>query len=242
VIATDRSLGPVVGGHLPVPPERVTVIPNAIDLGACDRLASPPEGRALRAASGLAARDVVWLSVGRLEENKGFHVMARALASLASRGRADWRWVLVGEGPFRPRLQALVGELGLGSSVVFAGRVDDAELHAWYEAATVFVHPTLYEGSSLVTLEAMAHRRAVVATRAGGLPDKVAPGVNGWLVPPGDAAALAGALEAALGARHRLEEMGRASRETVVRDFAWPAVAARTLELYRRLLDRGQTS
>ena len=49
------------------------------------------------------------------------------------------------------------------------------------------MHPTRYEGSSLVTLEAMAHRRPVVATRAGGLPDKVRPGVNGWLVTPDDA-------------------------------------------------------
>ena len=50
-----------------------------------------------------------------------------------------------------------------------------ATLHAWYDAADLFVHPTRYEGSSLVTLEAMLHRRPVLATRAGGLPDKVIP-------------------------------------------------------------------
>ena len=73
-----------------------------------------------------------------------------------------------------------------------AGRVDDALLHALYEAADVFVHATRYEGSSLVTLEAMAHARCVVATRAGGIPDKVVPGATGWLVDPGDISALAG--------------------------------------------------
>ncbi len=61
---------------------------------------------------------------------------------------------------------------GQGSARVVRGR-------------NALVHPTLYEGSSLVTLEAMAHRRAVVAANAGGLPDKVKPGVNGWLVEPG---------------------------------------------------------
>ena len=66
-----------------------------------------------------------------------------------------------------------------------AGRLEDAALHAWYEAASLFVHPTQYEGSSIVTLEAMAHRRPVVATTAGGLPDKVRDGETGWLVPPG---------------------------------------------------------
>ena len=60
------------------------------------------------------------------------------------------------------------------------------------------MHPTLYEGSSIVTLEAMAHRRAVVASRAGGLPDKVIPGVTGWLVPPGNEEALSAAIAKAL--------------------------------------------
>ena len=86
----------------------------------------------------------------------------------------------------------------LRDRVILTGRVDDPTLHAWYEAATLFVHPTLYEGSSLVTLEAMAHRRAVVATTAGGLPDKVRPGVNGWLVEPGRPDALAAAMSGAL--------------------------------------------
>ena len=92
----------------------------------------------------------------------------------------------------------------------------------------MFVHPTLYEGSSLVTLEAMAHRRAIVATRAGGLPDKVRPGENGWLVPPGDAAALGAALLEAAGQRDALPRLGASSRRLVEASFAWPAVAAAT--------------
>ena len=55
---------------------------------------------------------------------------------------------------------------------MLVGRADDDDLHAWYEAATLFVHPTLYEGSSLVTLEAMAHRRAVVATMPAACPTR----------------------------------------------------------------------
>jgi glycosyltransferase involved in cell wall biosynthesis len=110
-------------------------------------------------------------------------------------------------------------------------------LHAWYEAATVFVHPTLYEGSSLVTLEAMAHGRAVVATRAGGLPDKVQPGQNGWLVAPGDAPALASAIREALAAGPALVEMGRRSRDLAERVFAWPAVTRQLLHVYGGVLE-----
>ena len=116
------------------------------------------------------------------------------------------------------------------------GRADDATLHAWYEAATLFVHPTLYEGSSLVTLEAMAHRRAVVATRAGGLPDKVHPGVNGWLVEPGDVSALAAAISGAIEQPRLLQSFGEASRRIVESDFSWDAAGRATLELYRELL------
>jgi glycosyltransferase involved in cell wall biosynthesis len=119
---------------------------------------------------------------------------------------------------------------------MFAGKTPDADLHAWYEAATLFVHPTRYEGSSIVTLEAMAHRKPIVATRAGGLPDKVKPGENGWLVAPGDAAALAAAIEEALSDPARLLAMGAASREIVAREFAWSVLVERYLDLYRELL------
>jgi glycosyltransferase involved in cell wall biosynthesis len=182
----------------------------------------------------------VLLSVGRLEESKGFHVLVAALAALRDHSgpiaEGRWRWVLAGDGPFRGALQSAIGAAGLTANVHLAGRVSDRDLHAWYEAADLFVHPTLYEGSSLVTLEAMAHRRAVVATIAGGLPDKVRPGVNGWLVAPGDASALAAAISGALGAPGRLPEMGRAGREIVEREFSWEAAAAATLRLYDELL------
>jgi len=144
--------------------------------------------------------------------------------------------VLIGDGPFRGRLISAIAAAGLAARVHLAGRLPDAALHAWYEAADLFVHPTLYEGSSLVTLEAMAHRRAVVATTAGGLPDKVHHGVSGWLVAPGDASALAAAISGALGDPARLPPMGNAGRAIVVREFSWDAAGAATLRLYADLL------
>jgi glycosyltransferase involved in cell wall biosynthesis len=104
------------------------------------------------------------------------------------------------------------------------------------QAATLFVHPTLYEGSSLVTLEAMAHRRPVVASSAGGLPDKVIDGVTGWLVRPCDDEGLADALVRALRRRERLQELGDAGRSLVAREFSWSGVAARMVRLYGDLL------
>jgi glycogen(starch) synthase len=235
----------------------VTVIPNAIDLTAIDRdggrARSAGIAAALRARCGIERDTPVILSVGRLEENKGFHVAARALAELLRREAArpktastleasatsNWRWVLVGDGPYRSEIERIAAAEGLGSRMIVTGRAPDDELHAWYETAALFMHPTLYEGSSLVTLEAMAHERAVIATRAGGLPDKVHPGVNGWLVDPDRADLLADALADALRRdRADLARFGRASRDIVERDFAWPVVAARMMDVYHNLLTR----
>jgi glycosyltransferase involved in cell wall biosynthesis len=182
----------------------------------------------------------VLLSVGRLEENKGFHHLAAALGALSAHGGrlpdGRWRWVVIGDGPFRGRLEAAIREANLGSAAMLIGRAEDKDLHAWYEAATLFVHPTLYEGSSLVTLEAMAHRRAVVATNAGGLPDKIRPGVNGWLVEPGDPSALAAAISGAIDEPHTLAAFGQAGRTIVENEFSWDAAGRATLSLYKELL------
>jgi glycosyltransferase involved in cell wall biosynthesis len=240
IIATDRSLEPAVRTHLRVDPSRVRVIPNALDLPIVDSWAQPSDGVRVRRSLDIGTGDVVLLSVGRLEQNKGFHVLAAALAALRDHsGRiaeGRWRWIVAGEGPFRSALENAVRDAGLTAHVRLLGRVPDADLHAWYEAADLFVHPTLYEGNSLVTLEAMAHRRAVVATTAGGLPDKVRSGVNGWLVPPGDASALAAAISGALGDPSRLPAMGQAGRVIVEQEFSWAAAGAATLRLYDELL------
>jgi glycogen(starch) synthase len=243
VIATDRVLEPAVRHHLGVPSERVRVIPNALDLAVVDTLASDPAAVAeVRRLAGIEPTARVLLSVGRLEANKGFQVLAAALGALREHGMAlqdAWRWVIVGEGPYRPRLQRAIALAGLTDHVIFAGGTSDRELHAWYEAATLFVHPTLYEGSSLVTLEAMAHRRAVVASAAGGIPDKVRPGVNGWLVPPGDPGLLAATLSGALVDLARLAHMGAAGRSIVEAEFSWGITGAATLQLYTDLLKAG---
>ena len=214
VIATDRSLEPL----------RVAASrhPAGADADDSQRARSAHAGRDDRYAHGrgpadyhrLALGERIMLSVGRLEASKGFHVLLRALAAVREHGTLDgrpWRWVALGDGPYRPMLDMLAADLQLERHVRFLGRVRDHEMHAWHELSTLFVHPTLYEGSSLVTLEAMAHRRAVVASAAGGIPDKVRPGQNGWLVAPGDPSTLAAAISGAI-ARSRAPRALRPGR------------------------------
>jgi glycogen synthase len=239
VIATDKSLEPVVLGHLGIPREKMRTIPNALDLRDVDGMIDPARAGELRQQHHLELGDRVLLSVGRLEASKGFHVLLRALGALRDHGALDdrpWHWVVLGDGPYRQMLETLAEELGLQKRVRFLGRVSDHEMHAWHEVSTLFVHPTLYEGSSLVTLEAMAHRRAVIASAAGGLPDKVRPGENGWLVAPGDPSALAAAISGALADPARLAHYGLAGRAIVEREFSWTAAGDATAALYRELL------
>lgn len=233
VIATDRGFVPLVERQLEVDPARIHVVPNGIDLDWCDRLANPAAGHRQRSQAGIGGDELVLLSVGRLQQNKGFHLLAEALG--AWRTRDGWRWVIAGEGPYRRVIDQACDAAGIGNHVLWLGAPETPVLHAWYEAANLFVHPTQYEGSSLVTLEAMAHRLPVLATRAGGLPDKVIPGNTGWLVEPGRCESLVEGLESALHARGHWPSMGTAGRLLAQEQFAWPVVGSQLLQVYEQV-------
>ncbi|MGH9321037.1 MAG: glycosyltransferase family 4 protein [Vicinamibacteria bacterium] len=229
VLAPDASMKEEVKQNLGVEEERMSVVPNAIDLSEIDRrtpavsLEIPPGARVL-------------LSVGRLEPNKGFSYLVRALSRARARLPKDFLWILVGEGPERAKLETEIAREGLDAQARLTGRIGDDELHPLYERCEIFVHPTLYEGSSMVTLEAMAHRKPIVATRAGGIPDKILHRENGLLVPPADVDALEEAIVEALAAGDRLKDWGERSRVRVERHFSWSERVKELVALYEEVL------
>jgi glycosyltransferase involved in cell wall biosynthesis len=237
-IATDACTAPDLPIYLGVDAAKVVVIPSAIDSSENLAPVTPTQTHAMRTKYA-PHDDIVMLSVSRLERNKGYHLYADALARAARTGLLPerWRWILVGSGKERNALEAQVQHLGIAAHVTFAGRVDDDDLQNLYAAADMFVHPTLYEGSSLVTLEAMIHRLPVLATIAGGIPDKVFTGVNGILVTPGSADALYTGLRDMLVAHPRWPEWGAAGAAIVVQTFDWPVVARQNLAVYTQALD-----
>jgi len=229
-IATDACTQDDLPRYLGVDPQRMVVIPSAIDVEECLAWTSDLARAAMRRRFQLDQVDVALLSVSRLERNKGYHILAEALARLRDRLPPRWRWLLVGEGKERAPLEAQVRALGIAEYVSFAGKLTDVELHSLYEEVELVVHPTLYEGSSLVTLEGMVHRKPIVASAAGGIPDKVFDGRNGYLVRPGDAEDLADKIAQALDARAQWPAWGDASVQIVRTTFDWPVVARRTLK------------
>jgi glycosyltransferase involved in cell wall biosynthesis len=153
------------------------------------------------------------LFVGRLDEEKNADQLLRALALLS--GRPDVRGEIVGDGSCRRSLERLAAELGVADRVTFHGLASDQEVLDAYARCDVFCMPGTAELQSLVTMEAMAAGKPVVAADAMALPHLVRPGHNGFLFPPGDVEALAGYLVTLLEDRELRLRMGRAGREIV---------------------------
>jgi glycosyltransferase involved in cell wall biosynthesis len=146
----------------------------------------PPE----RPRPGRAAGEARLLAVGRLERQKGFDLLVRAMASV--RKQAPARLTLVGDGRDRPRLESLVRELSLEECVTLAGYRSDVP--SLMRDADLFVHPARWEGFGLVLLEAMRESLPIVATAVGAIPEVVEDDVTARLVPPDDERALAQAI------------------------------------------------
>ncbi len=238
VVATDEATRDDVPRLLGVPAEKVVVLPNGVDPEEIAALTPADPARVVAEAVPGSARAVpLILSVGRVEAYKGFDDVLGALAVLHDRHAlpAGWMWVMVGGGGAESALRRRI-PAHLEGRVRLLGRVTDAVLHALYARADVFVHATRYEGSSLVTLEAMAHGLPVVATRAGGIPDKVVDDETGHLVAPGDVAALARALADVLQDPARGRAMGTRGRAIVAARFSSAVLIGRTIAVYEELL------
>ncbi|PRX51387.1 glycosyltransferase involved in cell wall biosynthesis [Prauserella shujinwangii] len=150
------------------------------------------------------------LFVGRLDAEKNVHELLEAAALLP-----DVCVELVGDGSERHRLAALATRLGIADRVRFHGFVPDEELVRAYRRCDVFCMPGTAELQSLVTMEAMAAGKPVVAANAMALPHLVRPGHNGWLYPPGDVPELARLLAAVLADEHTRTAMGKASLDLI---------------------------
>ncbi len=235
LIASDTPTVQDIPRYLGVSLDKVVLIPNGIDMDAARNWVSIDVQRVLVQRLQLAQRQPFFLSVGRLEENKGFSLLLDALATIRNYLPSKWLLMIVGEGPERQHLERKIRKYQFRDRVRLLGSVDDITLHNLYELATLFVHPTLFEGSSLVTLEAMCHSRPLIGTKVGGIPDKIVRGENGFLIPPGDTKALADKILLALRDQNKLRAMGTASYHLASERFDWRVVIHRTLDLYHHL-------
>lgn len=204
---------------LGVPPERLRLIPNGVD---CDRWAAPPKGRQTP-----RSERVRLLFAGRLEHVKGPDVLLRAI-SLVSADRA-MHLEIAGAGNLMDSLREQASVCP--HQVTFLGRLSEAELIRTLHRCDIVVIPSRSEGLPLFLLEAMAAGKPVVATRVGAIPDVL--DSDAILTPPGDAEALASAVERLVADPALRDKLSKANLALSAR-FDWRRIAAETAEALRK--------
>ncbi len=225
VIALTPSTARLLRGD-GIPADRVHVIPPGYDPALFAAAAADP-------FPGLPRPRVAY--VGRLAPQKDVGTLLEAFGRLA----AGAQLLVVGDGPDRPALQRRAQPLG--SRVHFTGFMPHVQIPAVLRHVDLLVLPSLYEDLSSVLIEAMAAGLPVVASRVGGTADLVHDGVNGLLVPSRHPAALAAAISRVLADPAAAAGLSAAARRTADA-YAWPGLARKVLEVYRRVTGPGPGS
>jgi len=241
VIAVSKGMRQDVLTCYPnVKPERVHVIHNGIDA----EVYRPHPSDAALAKLGVDPSRPFALFAGRLTRQKGLPLFLAAAHKIDPR----YQLVIVASSPDTPEIDVEVAGLAERvrserGNLVWIGRFIPLEdLIHLYTGAAVFVCPSVYEPFGLVNLEAMACETAVVASRVGGIPEIVVEGETGYLIDydpehlEAFTTALAARVDELLSDADLAAQMGKAGRERVLRHFGWPAIAARTVQLYDSLL------
>jgi len=227
--AVSRAARDWIADASGLPREQFNVIPNGVDTNLfvpCD------DKHAAKLALGLPPDRLLILCVGNVKPIKGQQLLVEASRLYKSASSPTTIVVGAEDHSLNPDSTTAPG----AHSVRFVGRQENVK--AWYDAADIFVLPSLYEGMSNALLEAMACGLPVIATIVGGNADVVSSGENGVLVPPADAAALGLAIRALLADPDRRHNLGKAARSTVISEFGLDLAASRTAAAYRRAARR----
>jgi starch synthase len=237
VIAVSNGMAADIHVSYPeVPANRVHVIHNGIDA----QQYSPDSARDVLDRYGIDPGRPSVVFIGRVTRQKGLPVLLRAAEQIdpaaqlvLCAGQAD-------TAELQAEVTGLVDRLRASRSGVIwlPGMLAKPEVIQILSHATVFVCPSEYEPLGIVNLEAMACGSAVVASAVGGIPEVVADGETGLLVPVGDEAALASAIDALIRDPARAAELGARGRQRAVAEFSWDTIAAQTAQLYEELARR----
>jgi len=223
--AVSREIAAELVEDLGWPAEKVEVLYNAVDVEGT-AVAAPP---GLREQLGGSETRPLVLTPARLNAQKGHDTLLAAIAEVP-----EALFLFAGDGPERERLESLAAELGVADRVRFLGRRED--IPQLLAACDVFALPSLYEGSSLAVLEAMAAGIPIVSSAIGGTDELIEDGRSGLLVPPGDVAAWAAALRRVLGDSQLREDFAARARERVDAGLRREQNAERVEAAYRDLL------
>jgi glycogen(starch) synthase len=227
VIACSQFMMREVATGFELPAEKLHLVPNGVDAALWEPAHAEPA----------PDREMLVLAWGRVQYEKGFQVLARAVGALRHR-IPELRCVIAGRGSYLPELQTQIDMEGVGDLVQLAGFVSDAELRDLVQRAGVVVIPSLYEPFGIVALEGMAAGAPIVVARTGGLAEIVGGTEAGLLFEPGNHADLADRIADVLLSPARAVEMRANAAGLLAGRYTWDAIAVRTVTVYRHAIDR----
>jgi len=231
VIANSRNTARQLQA-LGVPDDKIHVVYPGVDV---DRFAHTA-GRIGVRREFAADHELLLLTVGRLQRRKGHDLAIEALASLRGE-KLHVRYLIVGDGDERARLEGLVDRCGVRDQVTFAGSVPAADLPRYYAAADIFVHPNRVddgdaEGFGMVFLEAAAAALPVIGGDSGGVPEAIEAGATGLLVTGTAVGELVSAIRTLAGDAALRRRMGELALSRVRRQFTWERAAAQVAAIH----------
>ena len=206
IVTTTRYNQRHLERQVGIPPEKIAVIPAAIDTSM------------FRPLEHGTRHSKIVLNVGRLDPLKAQNMLVMACLRLRNL-KVPFECKIIGDGPERANLLRLINELGLDAKVRLLGAKTNREIVQHYQEASVFVMPSLREGLGVAAMEAMACGVPVVATKVGGVPELVEDGRTGFLVEVGDHQELAGKIALLLNDNQLRTKMGREARRRVIESF-----------------------
>lgn len=172
-------------------------------------------------------------TVARLTREKGLENLLKAAKTVLTK-YPEAHFTVVGDGPRREELESLGAELGIANKVNFVGHRDDVS--EYWKAFTVFVLPSLLEGTPRVILEAMAVGCPVVASCVGGIPEIIEDGQTGILISSGNPEKLAQAIEELLGDSQKRQQLQINARDIIEKKFSLTIMTERTYQVYQALV------
>jgi glycosyltransferase involved in cell wall biosynthesis len=224
---SDKSYLSALGAD----PEKIRIIPNAIDPASLGPSNAWAEGDEMDAAvrQKIAGKDVV-LFTGPVIERKGVEYLIRAIPQVLKHVK-DVVFVIVGNGDYLARARRMVDEMGLKDHVILTGPITDLQLISWYKSSQVFVLPSFSEGLPTSILEAMYFGLPVVSTSIPGIIDHFSK--SALLVPPKKAFEMAGRIVEILRDRSAYSDLVKDNTRMVKRKYVWPVVIKEYEKIYQ---------
>jgi len=230
VIVCSNSVKSELENHFHLPPEKVTVIPNGVDIFNFDLNVNRED---VKRRYGIRPDERIILFVGRLVPQKGVDTLIRAVPHIIKQHR-DVRILISGDGWSKGYLEELARSSGFREYIKFLGFIPDSELAKLMASADVLVIPSIYEPFGIVALEGMAAGVPVVATNVGGLAEIIEHDRTGVLVYPGNPESIAWGVNRVLSDRKYSNWLVQNARRKVQEAYSWDAIAERTLRIYEK--------